>query len=67
MSGRLNSYLADIEEQARERFEIIVEQMKQVQGITEELKVVNTWEWGGRMNNIQAYAREIVDKEIIYQ
>ena len=67
MSGRLNSYLADIEEQARERFEIIVEQMKQVQGITEQLKVDNTWEWVGRMNNIQAYAREIVDKEIIYQ
>ena len=67
MSGRLNSYLADIEEQARERFEIIVEQMKQVQGITEQLKVDNTWEWVGRMNNIQACAREIVDKEIIYQ
>ena len=67
MSGRLNSYLADIEEQAQERFEIIVEQMKQVQGITEQLKVDNTWEWVGRMNNIQACAREIVDKEIIYQ
>ena len=51
----------------RERFEIIVEQMKQVQGITEQLKVDNTWEWVGRMNNIQACAREIVDKEIIYQ
>ena len=67
MSGRLNSYLADIEEQAWERFEIIVEQMKQVQGITEQLKVDNTWEWVGRMNNIQACARELVDKEIIYQ
>ena len=53
MSGRLNSYLADIEEQA--------------QGITEQLKADNAWEWVGRMNNIQACAREIVDKEIIYQ
>ena len=66
-SGRLNSYLADIEEQAQERFERIVEQMKQAQGITEQLKVDDTLEWIGRMNNIQACAREIVDKEMIYQ
>ena len=62
-----NGYLADIEEQAQERFERLVEQMKQAQGITEQLKVENVLEWGGRMNNIQACAREIVDKEIIYQ
>lgn len=67
MSGRLNSYLADVEEQAQERFERIVEQMKQAQGITEQLKANNIWEWVGRMNNIQACAREIVDKEMIYQ
>ena len=66
-SGRLNGYLADIEEQAQERFERLVEQMKQAQGITEQLKVENVLEWVGRMNNIQACAREIVDKEIIYQ
>ena len=53
MSGRLNSYLADIEEQA--------------QGITEQLKADNAWEWVDRMNNIQACAREIADKEIIYR
>ena len=57
-SGRLNDYLADIEEQAQERFERIVEQMKRAHGITE---------WVARMNNIQSCAREIVDKEIIYQ
>lgn len=67
MSGRVNSYLADIEEQAQDRFERIIEQMKQTQGITEQLKSDNAWEWVGRMNNIQACAREIVDKEIIYQ
>ena len=66
MSGRLNSCLADVEEQAQERFERIVEQMKQAQGITEQLKADNAWEWVDRMNNIQACAREIVDREIIY-
>ena len=66
-SGKLNDYLADIEEQAQERFERVVEQMKQAQGITEQLKADDTLEWIGRMNNIQACAREIVDNDIIYQ
>ena len=56
-----------VEEQEQERFERIVEQMKQAQGITEQLKADNAWEWVGRMNNIQACAREIADKEIIYR
>ena len=67
MSGRLNRYLADIEEQAQDRFETIVEQMKQAQGITEQSKVDNALKWVSRMNNIQACAREIVDREMIYQ
>ena len=66
-SGRLNDYLADIEEQAQERFERVVEQMKQAHGITEQLKAENQMEWVARMNNIQACAREIVDKGMIYQ
>ena len=66
-NGRLNDYLADIEEQAQERFERIVKQMKQAQGITEQLKAENQMEWVGMMNNIQTCAREIVDKEMIYQ
>ena len=66
-SGRLNSYRADIEEQAQERFERIVEQMKQAHGITERLKAENQMEWVARMNNLQSCAREIVDKEMIYQ
>ncbi len=66
-SGRLNDYLADIEEQAQKRFERIVEQMKQAQGITEQLKAENQMEWVVRMNNIQVCAREIVNKEMIYQ
>lgn len=65
-SGKLNTYLADIDGQAQERFERLIEGMKQEQGITEQLKAENVLEWIGRMNNIQACAREIVDKEIIY-
>ena len=65
-SGKLNSYLADIEEQAQEHFERIIEQMKQVQEITEQLKAENQMEWGARTNNIQSCAREIVENEILY-
>ena len=66
-SGRLNNYLADIDRQAQERMERLTEQMKRVQGITEQLKAENQMEWVARMNNIQSCAREIVDKEMIYQ
>ena len=65
-SGKLNSYLADIEDQAQERFERLIEDMKLAQGITEQLKAENDLEWGGRINNIQACAMEIVNREIIY-
>ena len=65
-SGRLNTYLADIDRQAQKRFERLVEQMKQAQGITEQLKAENALEWTGRMNNIRACVREIVEKEIIF-
>ena len=65
-SGKLNAYLADIDRQAQERFERLIEGMKQAQGITERLKEENALEWTGRLNNIRAYAREIVEREIIY-
>ena len=65
-SGRLNSYLADVDRQAQERFERLIEDMKQAQDITEQLKTENALEWTGRMNNIKACAREIVEQEIIY-
>ncbi len=58
-SGRLNIYLADIDRQAQERFEKLIE------GITERLKEENALEWTGRLNNIRACAREIVNEEII--
>lgn len=65
-SGRLNAYLAEIDRQAQERFERLIEGMKQAQGITEQLKAKNALEWVGRMNNIRACAMEIVDNEIIF-
>ena len=65
-SGRLNTYLAEIDKQAEELFFRLVEQMKQAQGITEQLKAENALEWVGRMNNIRACAREIVNEEIIF-
>ncbi len=65
-SGKLNAYLADINEQAQERFHRLIEDMKQAQGITEQLKAENALEWTGKMNNILACAREIVNKELIY-
>lgn len=65
-SGKLNNYLADIEDQAQKRFERLIEDMKLAQGITEQLKAENDLEWGGWMNNIQACAMEIVNREIIY-
>lgn len=65
-SGRLNTYLADIDRQAQERFERLIESTKQAQGITERLKAENALEWTGRLNNIRACAMEIVNEEIIY-
>ncbi len=65
-SGRLNAYLADIDRQAQERFERLIESMKQAQDITERLKEENAIEWTGKINNIRACAREIVNGEIIF-
>ena len=65
-SGRLNSYLADIEEQAQERFERIVEQMAESEGITEQLKATDQVAWVGEMNNIWSRTREVVNAELIY-
>ena len=65
-SGRLNAYLVDVDRQAQERFERLIEGMKQAQGITERLKEENAIEWTGRLGNIRACAREIVNEEIIF-
>lgn len=66
LSGKLNSYLADIDQQVQERLDTIIQQMAQAQGINEALKVADQMAWVGRMNNIRASATEIVNTEIIY-
>ena len=62
----LNRYLADINKQAEEMFDILVLQYKTTEGITEQLKADNQLEWVKRMNNIRQKATEIVNVEIIY-
>lgn len=66
-SGKLNSYLADIDAQAKDMFFRLVEQMAERENITEKLKAENTALWIGRMNNIRACVTEIIEKEILYK
>ena len=66
MSGKLHSYLADIDEQARDMYDNLVEQLKVKESVTEELKEQNQLEWVQRMENIQQRAREIVCSELVY-
>ena len=66
LTGKLWTYLADLNEQAEERFDLIIEQMKTTEGVTEELKARNQLEWVGRMNNIRSRAEEIINSELIY-
>lgn len=65
-SGKLNSYLADINEQAEDMFSRLVKQMAEREGVTEKLKAENQMEWVGRMNNIRSRATEIVNNDLIY-
>ena len=65
-SGKLNSYLADIDKQAEDMFLRLVEQIANREGVTEQLKAENQIEWVGRMNNIRSRAMEIVNAELIY-
>ena len=66
LTGKLWTYLADLNEQAEERLDLIIEQMKAAEGVTEELKARNQLEWVGRMNNIRNRAEEIIRSELIY-
>ena len=66
LTGKLWTYLADLNEQAEERLDLIIEQMKAVEGVTEELKARNQLEWVGRMNNIRNRAEEIIKSEMVY-
>ena len=66
-SGKLDSYLADIDKQAEDMFFRLVEQMAEREGVTEQLKAENQIEWVGRMNNICSRAAEIVNAELIFR
>lgn len=65
-SGKLNDYLADIDKQTEEMFERLVRQMAEREGVTEQLKVVNSMEWVRKMNSIRNRAVEITNSELIY-
>lgn len=66
LSGELWTYLADLNEQAQSRLELIIEQMKAAEGVTEDMKAANQIAWVGAMNSIRNRAEEIVTNELIY-
>ena len=65
-SGRLNTYLADISEQAKEQLLLLTKQMAENEGVTEQLKARDQMLWVQRMNNIRDRATEIVNHDLIY-
>ncbi|MFR5648783.1 MAG: TnpV protein [[Eubacterium] siraeum] len=65
-SGKLNNYLADIDERAEDMFFRLVNEMAKKQGITEQLKITDQMDWVGKMNAIRNSAMEIINNEIIF-
>ena len=66
LSGQLWTYLADLNEQAQNRLEVIIDQMKASEGVTEELKAADQMAWVRAMNSIRNRAEEIILREMIY-
>ena len=66
LSGKLDTVLANVEEQAVERYEVLIEQMSQREHVSEKLKEENQMEWVRRMRNLENRAEEIVKAELIY-
>ena len=66
LSGKLWTHLADVDEQAQEQLDLIMEQMKAAEGVTEKLKANDQLEWVRRCNSIRSRAEEIVRAELIY-
>lgn len=67
LSGELWTYLADLNEQAQNRLELIIEQMKTAEGVTEGMKAIDLMAWIGAMNSIRNRAEEIILREMIYE
>ena len=65
-NGKLNNYLADLNEQAEEMLPRLVKELAEKEGVTEAIKAENQMLWVGRMNNIRSAAMEIVSSELIY-
>ena len=66
LSGELWTYLADLNEQAQEQLDRIIQQMKTAEGVTEALKAADPTAWVQRMNSIRNRAEEIIREELIY-
>ena len=66
MNGTLNKHLKEIQETAQERIDLIIEQLKKKNNLTEEMKNTNQFYWVGMMNNFKTEAEKIVYKELIY-
>ena len=66
LSGELKEHIEDIDRQAEEMFSKLVDQMKQAEGVTEQLKAADQMEWVCRMNSIRNRAEEIVKSEVVF-
>ena len=66
LTGRLHTYLADLDEQAQNRYRFIIRQMAAAEGVTEKLKHQSQWEWVRAMNSIVNRAEESIKRELIY-
>ena len=66
LTGRLHTYLADLDEQAQDRYRLIIRQMTTAEGVTEDLKCRSQWEWIKTMNSIMNRAEESIKRELIY-
>ena len=66
VSGKLQTYLAKIDRDAQEMFDLLVRQLAEQEGVTEQLKAENQMEWVHKMNSVRNRATEIVNHELIY-
>ena len=66
LTGRLHTYLANLNEQAQDRYRLIIRQMAAAEGVTEDLKRRSRWEWVKAMNSIVNRAEESIKRELIY-
>ena len=66
LTGKLNEHLNQTDQESREQVEMLMKQMAEKKGVTEELKVQDQMKWGGLMNNIKASAEEIILKNMVY-